>query len=83
MEPVSIYMGDNYYLTVIPFQYSPSVNSFTIHLDDVHMPYTYDLPDYHMFVTYSDNPPTTAAVSNINSIASYNEFILTNAGVFY
>lgn len=54
-----------------------------MHFDDVHMPYTYDLPDYHIFVTNSNNPPTDSPVSDINSIIAYNEFILTSAGVFY
>lgn len=83
MQPLSVYLGGHYYMTAMPFKYTSSLTSFTMYFDDVHMPYTYDLPDYHMFVTNADNSPDTNSVVNINPMVSYNEFILTDAGVFY
>jgi hypothetical protein len=70
-------------MTAIPMRFTSNTASFTMYLDNVHLPYTYDLPDYHIFVTYGDNPPTTFSVVNTNTVTAYNEFILTNPGVFY
>ena len=76
-------MGDHYYMTTIPFRFTSSLSSFQIFLDNIHLPYTYDLPDYHIYVTYGSSEPTTSNQLNGNAIIAYNEFILTNPGVFY
>lgn len=72
MQPLSVYLGDHYYMTAVPFKYTSSLNSFFMYFDDVHMPYTYDLPDYHIFVTNADSAPTTSAVQDINPLVAYN-----------
>lgn len=61
------------YLTVIPLKYVSSLYTYTINLDNVHMPYNYDLPNYFIY-TYESSGGT---------MASSNEFIMTNANVFY
>jgi hypothetical protein len=68
--PLSVYMGSNY-LTFIPFTTS-STTPFSFNIYSLHLPYTYDLPYYSIFLTNS-----------AGNIDSYNEFINTNAGVFY
>lgn len=39
------------YLTAIPIKYTSTVapTSFTIMLDNVHLPYEYDLPNYYIY----------------------------------
>jgi hypothetical protein len=67
------------YLTVIPIKYlSGSVpTTFKIMLDDVHMPYDYDLPSYYIYFIDSGTTP------NGNSMSASNQFIMTNANIFY
>ncbi len=78
-EPVSVYMNGGMYLTIIPILYMSGTpaNTFTIVLDDVHMPYDYDLPDYYIYFIDSGNSP------NGNTMVASNQFIMTNAGIFY
>ena len=68
------------YLTIIPFTYqtTSAPTLFEIKLDNVHMPYDYDLPDYYIFVydAYS-------SAANGNRMGSSNEFLMTNADIFY
>jgi hypothetical protein len=49
MAPLSVYMGSDMYLTVIPYKFSGAANPFIMYLDNVHMPYNYDLPNYYIF----------------------------------
>ena len=50
-QPVSVYMGGGMYLTVIGFKYHGAASSsFSIQLDNVHMPYDYDLPSYYIYL---------------------------------
>ena len=42
-------------------------------VDDLHMPYHYNLPNYYIYVLSSSS----------NQMASYNEFEMTNANIFY
>ncbi len=67
------------YLTLIPILYitSGAATSFNITLDNVHMPYDYDLPNYYIYFIDSGNTPN----GNIMSVS--NEFIMTNADIFY
>ena len=38
------------YLTVIPLKYlAGASDSFQVQLDNVHMPYDYDLPNYYIY----------------------------------
>jgi len=60
-------------MTVIPFIYVSATSPFTFYLDNVHMPYTYDLPTYYIYI---------AKYSDFNMAAS-NSFIMTNGGTFY
>ena len=53
-EPVTCYLGNYMYLTVIPFKYVSGINNFNFQLNGVHMPYTYDLPDYRIYVMDSN-----------------------------
>lgn len=74
MAPVSTLMGDGMYMTVIPFQVTSSLSTFTFLIDNLHMPYNYDLPNYYIYVlTESSN----------DEMASSNEFEMTNADIFY
>jgi len=77
-QPVSVYMSSGMYLTVIPIRYigSPATN-FSIMLDNVHMPYEYDLPNYYIYFIDSGNSP------NGNRISASNQFLMTNANIFY
>lgn len=43
-------MGSGMYLSVFPFQITGGLASFTFYLDNIHMPYHYDLPNYYIFV---------------------------------
>jgi hypothetical protein len=71
--PLGLYVDNNMYLTIIPFIYVASISPFYIYLDKVHMPYTYDLPNYYIYVTKASDQ--TMAVSN--------QFIMTNGGTLY
>lgn len=54
MSPLSVYLTiGGMYLTIIPLRYSASVSPFTFYLDYAHMPYTYDLPTYYIYVASS------------------------------
>jgi hypothetical protein len=61
------------YLTVIPFTYSSSTSPFSFYLDNVHMPYTYDLPNYYVYITRSSD----------QRMASSNSYLMTNGGILY
>ncbi len=78
--PVSVYMGGNMYLTVIPLKYTTASGptSFKIQLDNVHMPYNYDLPDYYIY--FYD---ASGSTFNGNTMTASNQFIMTNANIFY
>ena len=67
------------YLTLIPILYITSgvSTTFTIMLDNVHMPYDYDLPNYYIYFIDSGNSP------NGNIMSASNQFIMTNANIFY
>jgi hypothetical protein len=73
MEPLSVYMTGGMYLTVIPFTYSSATSPFTFYLDKVHMPYSYDLPDYYIYVTRQSD----------QMMAASNSFLMTNGGTLY
>lgn len=60
------------YMSVFPFDCSGCANSFTFSLDDLHMPYHYDLPEYYMYI-----------LSPNGVIKSYNELEMTSGNVFY
>lgn len=72
-------MSSNMYLTIIPILYISNAASttFTIMLDNVHMPYDYDLPNYYIYFIDSGNTP------NGNIMSTSNQFIMTNANIFY
>lgn len=48
--PLSVKISSGMYLSIFPFQITPSITSFTFYLDNIHMPYHYDLPNYYIFV---------------------------------
>ena len=73
LSPLSVLMGDGMYMTVIPFTCSPSLSTFTMWIDNLHMPYHYDLPSYYIYMFEPSN----------NRMQSYNVFEMTNAGIFY
>jgi hypothetical protein len=73
-------MSQGMYLTAIPILYTSvgtAANQFSIMLDDVHMPYEYDLPNYYIYFIDSGNTP------NGNLMSVSNQFLMTNAGIFY
>ena len=72
-SPLGVYLTNGMYLTVIPLNYNTNTNAFTFWLDDAHMPYTYDLPNFYIYVIkYSDY-----------RIYSANSFIMANGGTLY
>jgi len=75
MSPLSLYLPGGMYLTVIPLIYVGASSPFTFYLDYAHMPYTYDLPTYYMWVTSYN--------SNSQYMVSSNSFLMTNGGSFY
>jgi hypothetical protein len=72
MAPLAVYMTGGMYLTIIPFTYV-AYSNFNIYLDNVHMPYTYDLPNYYIYI---------AEESDQNMVSS-NSFLMTNGGTLY
>lgn len=72
-SPLGLYVDNNMYLTIIPFIYVATNSPFTIYLNNVHMPYTYDLPNYYIYVTKAADQTMSAS----------NEFIMTNGGTLY
>lgn len=72
LSPLSVYMTGGMYLTVVPFTYN-AYSDFVFYLDNVHMPYTYDLPSYYIYITES---------SGLNMVSS-NSFVMTNGGTLY
>ena len=73
LSPLSVLMGDGMYLTVIPFTCTTTLSTFTMWIDNLHMPYHYDLPNYYIYVISPSS----------NQMISYNVFEMTNANVFY
>lgn len=71
--PLTLYFGSGYYFTAIPLLYHWTTTSYTITLNNVHMPYHYDLPNYYMYI-YNGND---------FSMSSSNQFLMTSANVFY
>ena len=53
-SPLSSYMNDNMYMTVIPFECSGCASTFTFDIDQLHMPYHYDLPNYYIYILRPD-----------------------------
>ncbi len=47
--PLGFYYASNMYLTVIPFSYVTYQTAFTFYLDNAHMPYSHDLPNYYIY----------------------------------
>lgn len=66
-------MTNGMYLTVIPFTYVAASTPFTIYFDKVHMPYSYDLPNYYIYVLKQTD----------QKMVSSNYFEMTNGGVLY
>jgi hypothetical protein len=48
-------MGSGMFMSVIPFQVSSSISSFSFTIDNLHMPYHYDLPNFYIFVISNSN----------------------------
>jgi hypothetical protein len=62
------------YLTVIPMIYTGGMSAtFTIMLDNVHLPYDYDLPNYYIYFIAASS----------GAMTSSNQFLMTNSGIFY
>jgi hypothetical protein len=61
-------MNSGMYLTLIPILYmtNSAPDLFKILLDNVHMPYDYDLPNYYIYFIDSGDTPNgnTMSVSN-------------------
>jgi len=73
LAPLSVYMGLGLYITFIPLTYMSTTTSFNISLDNVHMPYSYDLPNFYL----------TIAKNGDFLMSSSNEFVMTNGGTLY
>lgn len=72
MAPLSVYVANGMYLTIIPFTYT-AFSNFVFYLDNVHMPYSYDLPNYYIYITYQSD----------QRMAASNAFVMTNGGTLY
>lgn len=55
LAPLSVYMTGGFYITLIPFQYMVVSTLVNIFVDNVHMPYTYDLPNFYLTIARSGN----------------------------
>ena len=67
-------MANNMYLTVIPFSYTTtSQSTFNFWLDKAHMPYTYDLPNFYIYIARQSDRRVTVA----------NELLMANGGTLY
>jgi hypothetical protein len=73
MSPLSVYMTGGMYITLIPLIYTAYTSPFTLYLDKVHMPYSYDLPNYYIY--------TTESVTQY--MVTCNSFLMTNGGTLY
>lgn len=73
LSPLSVLMGEGMYITIIPFTCSSYLSTFTMWVDNLHMPYHYNLPNYYIYLLEPSS----------NTMASYNVFEMTNANVFY
>lgn len=60
------------YLTFIPIISSGNIQSLKLYLDNILLPYSYDLPNYNMYVT-----------TKTGAFDSYIEFFNTGANSFY
>lgn len=68
-----MYMTGGMYLTIIPFTYTAYTTPFSIYLNNVHMPYSYDLPNYYIYITQQSDQQMVAS----------NSFLMTNGGTLY
>ena len=71
--PLGFYYANNMYLTVIPFSYVISQTTFTFNIDNAHMPYSYDLPNYYIYAIRQSNWLFTSA----------NALVMANGGTLY
>lgn len=71
--PLGLYMTGGMYLTIIPLTYVAYNSNFNIYLDNVHMPYTYDLPTYYIYVVRQSD----------KQMVSTNQYIMMNGGTLY
>jgi hypothetical protein len=69
-SPLYLAITSSNFMTFIPF--IGTTTAFSFFINKLHLPYTYDLPYYSIFLTNTNG-----------DIDSYNEFINRNAGVFY
>lgn len=72
-SPLGLYMTGGMYLTVIPFTYNAYNSNFNIYLDNVHMPYTYDLPTYYIYMVRQSD----------KQMISSNQYIMMSGGTLY
>jgi len=61
-------MNSGMYLTLIPILYmtNSAPASFKVLLDNVHMPYDYDLPNYYIYFIDSGDTPNGNSMSVSN-----------------
>ncbi len=71
--PLSMYITNGMYLTVIPFTYVTTQTTFTFTLDKAHMPYSYDLPNYYIY-----------SIRNADwFFTSSNALLMSGSGILY
>jgi hypothetical protein len=70
---LGFYYTNGMYLTVIPLTYGSSVTAFTFYLNNAHMPYSYDLPTYYIYVVNQGNYMLTSS----------NALVMANGGTLY
>ena len=73
LSPLSMYVTNGMYLTIIPFTYITGTTSFSFTLDNAHMPYSYDLPNYYIYaIRFSDW-----------FFTSSNALVMSGSGILY
>jgi hypothetical protein len=55
LGPLSTYMTEGMYFTLIPITYLATTTQVNIYVDNVHMPYSYDLPNLYLTIINSGN----------------------------
>jgi hypothetical protein len=68
-----MYVTNGMYLTVIPFSYVSAQTAFSFTLDNAHMPYSYDLPNYYIYAIRNSDWYFTAA----------NALVMSGSGILY
>lgn len=71
--PLSMYVANGMYVTVIPLTYNAYQTYFSFTLDQAHMPYSYDLPSFYIYTIRQSDQYMTSA----------NALVMSGSGTLY